>query len=306
MPLSANLRGALFMVISMAGFTLNDALSKVLLGSMGNGQLMLVRGIFATSAVLVLAWYSGALAQPRQLLHPMVALRSVCELLSTMTYLAALSHMPLANVSALMQALPLAITVGAALFLGEMVGWRRWLGICIGFTGVMIVVRPGYDGFNVYSLLMIACVSVCAVRDLSTRYIPTDTPSVLVSALTSTIVTIGGGLLIPITGGWQPMTGGDIGIAAAAAGLLLVGYQFIIMSTRVGDVSYIAPFRYTALLWAVLLGYLLFGDVPDTAMIIGAAIIVGSGLYTIYRERRAGRTQPVADTITPSMGVDGL
>ncbi len=306
MPLTANLRGALFMAVSMAGFTLNDAITKGLLETFGQGQVMLMRGLFATMMIGCLAWNRGALDRPRQVLHRMVGLRSACEFLSTVTFLIALAHMPLANVSAIMQALPLAITMGAALFLGETVGWRRWLAICAGFVGVLIVVRPGFEGFSVYSILTLVCVLFCAVRDLSTRYVPSETPSMLISVVTSTVVTIGGALLIPFSGGWKPLALADIGLLATSAALLLVGYQFIIMAMRIGDISYVAPFRYTGLIWSVLLGFLLFGDIPDTAMIVGAAIIVASGIYTLYRERTVGETQPAAESINPGMAADGL
>jgi drug/metabolite transporter (DMT)-like permease len=168
LPLTPNLRGALFMSISMAGFTLNDAIVKGVLENMNVGQVMLIRGIFASALIAALAWHQNALAAPKAVLHPMVALRVVCEVGATISFVTALAYLPLANISAILQALPLAVTVGAALFLAEPVGWRRWLAILVGFTGVMIIVRPGYEGFNVYALSALLCVAFCAVRDLAT------------------------------------------------------------------------------------------------------------------------------------------
>ncbi|MEX4007877.1 MAG: DMT family transporter [Neoaquamicrobium sediminum] len=306
MSLSPNLRASLFIVISMAGFTINDAITKTLVGSMNQGQVMLVRGLFATLMIGALAWSQGALRNPRQAAHPMVALRVTGELVATVLFLIALTRMPLANISAVLQALPLAVTMGAALFFGETVGWRRWLAIAAGFTGVMIIVRPGLEGFNAYSLVALVCVLFCAVRDLATKQIPDEVPSLLVSTLTSAAITIVGAFLIPIFGGWTPMTTGEVGLLAAAAVLVLVGYQFIIMAMRLGDISFVAPFRYTALIWAILLGYLIFGDIPDGIMILGASIVVGSGLYTLYRERRVGREKPAAESTGPNMAPDGL
>lgn len=306
MALSPNMRGALFMAISMAGFTANDAFTKTVLETLNSGQVMLVRGLFATLLVGILAVHRGALRQMRHLLHPMVALRSCCELAATVSFLAALAHMPLANVSAVLQALPLAVTMGAALFLGEKVGWRRWLAIAIGFGGVLVIVRPGFDGFNAYSLLALLCVGFCAVRDLATRSIPHHVPSLLVSFVTAAIVTLAGGVLLLPMGGWVQMSGEQVWMLAVAAVLLVVGYHFIIMSMREGDISYIAPFRYTALLWALLLGYLMFADVPDTAMIVGSLIVVASGLYTLYREQTVGRQKPAAESTGPGMAPDGL
>ena len=306
MALSPNLRGALFMAISMAGFTINDAITKTMVETMNQGQVMLVRGVFATAMIGLLAWSKGALKAPGQAAHPMIGLRVVCELGGTVTFLLALAQMPLANVSAVLQALPLAVTMGAALVLGEGVGWRRWLAIAAGFTGVLIIVRPGFEGFNAYSLLALVCVLFCAARDLATKRIPGEVPTLLISTVTAGAVTIAGGFLIVPFGGWTPMTFNETGLLFGASVLLIIGYQFIIMSMRTGEISFVAPFRYTALLWAIVLGFLLFGDVPDAAMIAGAAIVVGSGLYTLYREQVVGRRKPAAESVTPAMAPDGL
>lgn len=306
MALSPNLRGALFMVISMAAFTVNDAIAKFVSDSMNMAQVMLVRGVFASMLVGVIAWQSGALTQLRHALNSMVMLRVAGDAAGTLTFLLALQHLPLANVSAILQALPLAVAMGAALFLGEGVGWRRWLAISVGFIGVLIVVRPGVEGFSVHSLLVLACVLFCAVRDLATRRIPEAIPSLLVSAVTSTAITILGAALLPAMGGWTPMQPSMVLYLALAAVLVLIGYQFIIMAMRVGDISFIAPFRYTALLWAIALSIVIFGDFPDSAMIMGSAIIVASGLYTLYRERVVGRWRPVTESSGPDMPPDGI
>lgn len=306
MPISSNLRAALFMVIAMAGFTANDSITKLLMETMGIGQVMLIRGIFATTLILLLAWHRGALARPRQLLHPTTALRAICEMMATVCFLGALAHMPLANISAVLQALPLAVTMGAALLFGEEVGWRRWLAILSGFTGVMIIVRPGFDGFTAYSLLALCSVVFAAGRDLVTRRIPGEVPSLLVSTSTALMVALCGGVLTAAAGDWAPVSAGALGLLLAAAVLLLVGYQFVIMAMREGDISFVAPFRYTALIWALALGYLMFGEVPGTVMIAGASFIVLSGLYTLYREQVVGKGKPAAESTSPSMGPDGL
>jgi drug/metabolite transporter (DMT)-like permease len=302
---SDNLRGSLFMVVSMAGFTINDAITKTMVETMNQGQVMLVRGLFASALIGILAWNRGALRIPGHLLHPMVALRAMCELGATIAFLVALRHMPLANTTAVMQALPLAVTMGAALFLGEAVGWRRWIAIAAGFSGVLIIVRPGFEGFNAYSLLTLVCVTICAVRDIATRKIPDEVDSLLVSTATAVAVTFFGALLIPAFGGWTPMSRSEVGLLALAAVVLLFGYQFVIMSMRLGDISFVAPFRYTALLWAILLGFLMFGELPDAAMIVGALVVIGSGIYTLYREREVGRETPAAESSVPATP-DGL
>jgi drug/metabolite transporter (DMT)-like permease len=306
LPISSNLRGAMFMSIAMVGFTANDSMTKAVSASMNMGQVMLLRGLFATVLILLLAWSRGALRNPRQALHPLVALRSACEALATIAFLLALANIPLATVSAVLQALPLAVTMGAAIAFGEEVRWRRWAAIVVGFTGVLIIVRPGNDGFNAYALWALVSVAFCTVRDLATKRLPQSIPSLLVSSVTAALVMVCGAFLVGPMGGWTPVSLETLGLLATAAVLLLVGYQGIIMAMRTAEISYVAPFRYTALLWAILLGYLVFGDVPDGPMIAGALIVVGSGLYTLYRERVAGRGQPAAASTTPAMAPDGL
>lgn len=293
------------MAIAMAGFTVNDTMTKLASASINMGEVMVIRGLFATSLVAAIAWRRGALARPSQVLHPMVAIRVAAEVFATICFLMALSHLPLANVSAVLQALPLAVTMGAALVLSEPVGWRRWISIAVGFAGVMIIIRPGFDGFSVYSVWALACVIFCAVRDLATKRVPTEIPSFLVSTATAAGVTVFGAVLINPLGGWVSPSGSTVGMLAMAAVMLVVGYQFIIMAMREGEIAFVAPFRYTALLWAILFGYLIFRDVPDTGMIVGSVVIVGSGLYMLYRERVRGR-RPATESLSPSMAPDGL
>lgn len=290
----------------MAGFAANDTLVKFASATINMGEVMLIRGIFATALITGLAWSHGALRNPGQLLHPMVALRAAGEALGTVCFLFALSHIPLATTSAVMQALPLAVTMGAALVFAEDVRRRRWAAIAVGFVGVLIVVRPGTDGFNAYALWALASVFFCMVRDLATKQLPESIPTLLVSTVTAALVSVCGLLLVQPLGGWKPATPQLVGLLAAAAVLLLIGYQFVIKAMRTAEISYVAPFRYTALLWSILLGFLTFGDVPDTSMTVGAAIIIGSGLYMLHRERIAGRGQVVAASTSPAMAPDGL
>lgn len=290
----------------MSGFTLNDAITKIASESMNMAQVMLIRGAFASLFVGLLAWQRGALALSGSMLQPMVAVRVAGEAGATVSFLIALAHLPIANVSAVLQALPLAVTMGAALVFKEGVGWRRWLAIAIGFAGVLIIVRPGFEGFSIYSVLALACVACCAVRDLATSRIPQAIPTLLVSTTTALAMTVlGAALLLPM-GGWTPMTGESTAFLAMAAVLVVIGYQFIIMAMRMGDISFIAPFRYTALLWSILLGLFVFGDVPDLPMILGASVIVGSGLYALYRERIVGRRKTAAESAGPDMAPDGI
>jgi drug/metabolite transporter (DMT)-like permease len=290
LALSSNLRGALFMAVSMAGFTINDTFVKLASAELNAGQIMFVRGLMASAMLFILCWKTGNLRPPRLLLNKAVFGRSAFEMLATVTFLTGLAHMPIGNASAILQALPLAVTMGAALFLGEPVGWRRWAAILAGFIGVMIIVRPGAEGFNGWSLMILACVIFAAMRDLVTKSAPPEIPSSFMSLSTAMIITIAGLILIVPFGGWVPMSLKVFSWLAAASFFILFGYQYIIQSMRTGEVGFIAPFRYTSLLWAIGLGFLVFDDVPDVWMIAGAMIVVASGVYTFHRERIRART----------------
>ncbi len=294
------------MTVSMAGFTLNDAVTKFVVDDMNIGQLMFVRGVFATILMALFAWSQGGLGSLRDLGHPVIAARTACEAAATVCFISALSQLPLATVSAVLQALPLAVTMGAALFFAEPVGWRRWGAIIVGFVGVLVILRPGFEGFNAYALLALGAVFFSAIRDLLTRRVPNHIASTAVSLATAVTVMVTGGVLVMPLGGWSPMTTGETELLVLAAVLLLFGYQFIIMAMRVGEISAVAPFRYTALLWAITLGIVLFGDYPDTVTIVGSAIVVASGLYTLYREQIRSRQRPAAASTSPSMQPDGL
>lgn len=304
--MSPNIAGAAFMAIAMASFTVNDTMTKWLSAEMNMGQVMVMRGVFASLLIGAIAWHRGELANPRLALHPLVLLRSAAELGATVAFLLALAHLPIANVAAVLQALPLAVTMGAALFFGEPVGWRRWLSIAVGFFGVLVIIRPGFDGFSVYSLYVLGSVACCVVRDLATRRLPAQIPGMLVSTVTAVLVTFCGLFMVQPMGGWQPLDLQNTLVLLGAAVLLVIGYVHIIKAMRTGDISFIAPFRYTSLLWALVLGYVVFEDIPDVAMLVGAAIIVGSGLYMLVRERRVAAGLPAARSTSPSMAPDGL
>jgi drug/metabolite transporter (DMT)-like permease len=291
------------MAVAMAAFTMNDTITKAVSSEMNFGQVMLVRGLFAIVLIAAFAWYQGALRPLRTLMVKSVALRVVGEIGGAITFMAALAHLPLANTSAILQALPLAITLGAALLLREPVGWRRWSAIVAGFIGVLIIVRPGLAGFSQYSLLALVAVGFCALRDLATRKIPAEIPSLFITVLTTLTVTASGGVIIVPLGGWTPPSAQALALQALSAVLLLIGYQCVITALRSGDISAVAPFRYSALLWAMLLGYVVFGDVPDAMMVLGACIIVVSGLYAFYRERIRHRALAAESSGLPPDGL---
>jgi drug/metabolite transporter (DMT)-like permease len=292
MQLSDNARGAVLMTVAMAAFTLNDTAMKLVMQSVPLFQAIGLRGLLATVALLLIGWRMGGLrltlpARDRWLL----ALRSGAEVLGTLTFLAALNHMPLANLSAILQVLPLAVTLAAALFLGDRVGWRRMTAILLGFAGVLIIIRPGPDGFDLWALVGLASVACVVVRDLVTRRMSASLPSVTV-ALTAAVTVLAMGGIGTALQGWQPVGGREWLLLVAAAGALIVGYLTVVMTMRVGEISFVAPFRYTALLWALALDFMIFGHIFDALTLFGAGLVVATGIFTFWRERQLSKAQP--------------
>jgi len=292
LPLSANVKASLYMMLSMMGFVVNDSFIKSLDGSLGIGQIMAVRGAMLASMLFLVLWQQGLLPRLRELANRTVAIRSVMEVCATLTFLYSLQILPFATISAILQALPLTVALGAAVFLNEPVGWRRWIAIAVGFCGVLLIIRPGLDGFHMASLIVLVSVGFATARDLTTRKLPAGLPSLLVSTATASIITIAGTAIATAQGNWQPVSSSQLLLLLMAAVFLFFGYQFIVMAMRTGDVAYVVPFRYTSLLWAIALGYFVFAEVPDNLTLAGSALVIATGLFTLYREVVSSRKQP--------------
>lgn len=298
MALSDNLRGAALMTVAMLGFTLNDACMKAATVDLPVFQAIVMRGALTTLALGAMGLGTGALRLSlRGDDRWWIAFRTFGEVAGTFTFLLALKHMPIANLSAILQCLPLAVTLAAAVILREKVGWRRMTAIGVGFIGVMLIVRPGTEGFDRWSLLGLLSVCCVVIRDLATRRLSAKVPTVTVAFLAAASVTIGAVLILPFA---------DIAAVSlkhalqifGAAGFLIIGYLTVVMAMRVGDISVVAPFRYTSLIAAILLGWGAFGQFPDLWTLAGSAIVVATGIYTFYRERRRAR---VAATLRPAV-----
>jgi drug/metabolite transporter (DMT)-like permease len=287
------------MAAAMAAFSCSDALSKSVMSVMNAGQIMFLRGIVTSILVYLLARRMGALRSWKVILQPMVMLRVIFEALAAATYITALGMMPIANASAILQSLPLAVTLFAALFLKEPVGWRRWSAIVIGFIGVLIIIRPGPQGFTAATLLVVASVFVTAGRDLATRYVDKDVPSLMVTVCTAIFITFFGAALIAPFGGWRPITPTSLTHIILAAVMVLIGYQTVIQAMRTGDISVVAPFRYLSLIFSALLGLIFFGEMPDFWTGVGSLIVIASGLYTFYRESKRPQATPLAQESEP-------
>jgi len=278
------------MMGAMAGFVFNDGFMRVVLESLPLYQSIFLRGIILVPMLGFLAWRNGKLffkiATDERW---KVRLRTACEVGGTFLFLTALSLMEFASISAIMAAIPLAVTLGAAVFLGEPIGWRRIGAIIVGFIGVLIIVRPGTSAFNLASLLVLIVVLIVVVRDLASRVLSTDIPSVSV-ALHAAVWLTSCTAALTLTQGWNPVAPLNWALLAAAALALTGGYICSVAAMRVGDLATIAPFRYTGLLWAILIGVVFFGEIPDRWTLLGSAVIVAMGIFSFYRERRLSNT----------------
>ena len=280
------------MMAAMAGFTLNDTAMKFVTETLPLYQTIFLRGVLTVAALALIGMAQGGLRLrfSRADLR-VLGWRTVGEILATLLFLTALMHMPIADLSAIMQSLPLAVTLAAALWFGESIGWRRLVAILLGFAGVMLIIRPGGDSFGIWSVLGVGAVLSVVLRDMATKRFSREVSSVAVSFYAGLSVLIMGAVMIPFDG-WKTPTAAEFGGITLAALALIAGYLAVVMTMRVGEVAVVAPFRYTSLLWAVALGYVVFGELPDAWTLAGSALVVGSGVYAFYRERvLAGRAR---------------
>ncbi len=283
--MTPNLRGILLMVGAMAAFAVEDALIKAASATVPAGQVILIISVAGLAAFGIWARAAGFAVWQRSALATPVVGRTLCEMVGTFGIVTALSLAALSTVTAILQAAPIVVVAAAALTLGEKVGWRRWSAVIVGFAGVLLILRPGADGFDPNAVWAILGVIGLAARDIFARRIDRHLPTPVVACWGYAGVTLLGLVMTARAGGpvWPDATAAlQIGVATAIG---LVAYWAIIEATRAGDVSIIAPFRYTRLVFGVGLGVVFFGEGVTLTTLIGAALVIGSGLYTLYRER---------------------
>ncbi|SHL68463.1 Permease of the drug/metabolite transporter (DMT) superfamily [Roseovarius litoreus] len=284
-----NLRGSALMVLAMAGFALEDMFIKRLADDLPVGQILMLLGAGGAVIFGLAALSRGHALLSRDLLSGPVMLRNLGELIGTIGFVTAIALTPLSSASAILQATPLAVTLGAALFLREQVGWRRWSAILVGFAGVLMVIRPGLSGFEPASLFAVQAVFGLAMRDLATRAVPHTVTSMQLSSYGFATIVPAGALLLWLSGGAVSPSAANWRDIAFALLLGVAAYYAIVAAMRVGEVSFVTPFRYTRLIFALVIAVLIFDEQPDALTLMGAAIIIASGLYTLLRERRLRR-----------------
>jgi drug/metabolite transporter (DMT)-like permease len=282
MPLTENQRGALAMTASMAGFAVEDAFVKAAAQTLPLGQVLLTMGLAGVLVFAALARARGEPLLPAAFLSRPMLLRSGFEVAGRLFYGLAITLTALSTTSAILQAAPLVVVAGAALVFGERVSPQRWLAVASGFAGVLIILRPGAE-FSALSLLAVVGLLGFAGRDLATRAAPQALSNRQLGMLGFAMFASAGAILLVLTGGARmpdPLTAAQL---AAGSVFGILGYHALTHAMRTGEVSAVTPFRYTRLVFALILAMALFGERPDLATWIGAALVVGSGLYALVR-----------------------
>jgi drug/metabolite transporter (DMT)-like permease len=291
-----NLRGAAFMVLAMFSFALLDTTIKILSQSMSVGQALALISIGILALLLGWSVVQGIPLWQAEYRNSRVILRSLCEVVGTCLISLVLSMVPLTTVSAVIQATPLVVAMGAGLFLGQAIGWRRWIAIIVGFGGVLLIIRPGLEGFNPATLLAVAGMLALASRDLLTRALHVTLSGVQLGIHAFAFV-LPASLVLMIAPG-EPLVQPDAGTWALVLAGVFIGvmsYLSIIAATRFGNAGVISSFRYSRMIFALAIGFVVLGERPDAATLVGAAIIITSGIFTLWREARMRRASLVAE-----------
>ena len=285
-----NFKGILLMLIAMAGFTMEDLFMKKLSVNLSTGQILITLGFGSSLVFALMAKSKGYKLTAKIFWSKGMLIRQFAEGIAAIAFITSLTLIPLSTVAAVFQATPLVITMGAALFLGEAVGWRRWLATIVGLIGVLIIIRPGLNSFDPNVGYVLIAVLFVTVRDLITRKLPMNVPSTIVSFQAFASLIIAGGILIFLSD--QKIVGLDKNqIYFVLGGIIfgVIGYYCIVASTRIGEAGVVTPFRYSRLLFAIIIGFLFFNERPDFLTLLGASIVIMTGIYTVLRERYLAR-----------------
>ena len=279
------------MMMSMACFAVEDTFIKLLSARLPATQILFSIGFGGALITLVLAIVLNVNLADKILLNKHVISRTIADLFGALSFTSAMVLIPMSLLASILQATPLFVTLGAAILLGEKVGWRRWSAIFIGFLGVIIILQPGYGSFQLASLLGLAAVLCLALRDVVTRDMATEIPTLTVTFYACLAMGSAGFIAYPFFGPPIMPTTYEAVILICAAIIGLTGYLLLVLATRKGDVSVIAPFRYSRLLFSLGLASLILGEKLTLPILLGGLLVVSSGIYTFGRERRLVKIQ---------------
>ncbi|WP_435188731.1 DMT family transporter [Pseudothioglobus sp. nBUS_23] len=286
-----NLKGILFMILAMAGFAFEDLFIKLLSTYFPISEVIIILGFTGTFIFFIIALLQNAPIIHKDLLNKHVIIRTICELLGAVFFVTAIALTPLSSATAILQISPLLVTIGAVVFFKEKVGWRRWTAVFIGFIGVLLIVRPGFEGFMPASIFAILGSVFLAARDLATRAMQVKLPSVTIALYAFIAFGISGILIIPFNSPMVLPTSNQIIYFIGASAFGVIAYYSLVISSRIGEMSVISPFRYSRIVFAMLLAIIILDENPDGLTLIGASIVVASGLYTFVRETVLKKSQ---------------
>ena len=274
------------MTLAMAGFAFDDLIIKILSSSIPVSQLLIYFGVLAGIFLFIVAKIKKVPVFSNYIVsNKLIILRTLADMFGALFFITAISLIPLSTVSAILQAAPLLVTLGAASIFREKVGWRRWSAVFIGFMGVVLIVKPGLDSFQPASILALLGVICLSLRDLLTRQIDKCIPSLSLSIYAFFAAALGGCLLVPFNDHFVELSVTQFLMILVSTLVMCFAYLMLVFATRAGDVSVIAPFRYTRLIFALILAVLVLGERPDSSILIGASVIIATGCYTFWREK---------------------
>ncbi len=289
MAMSPNLRGIGFMILAAGAFVTNDSFMKIVLADTPPMQVLFMRGAAAFIWCLPLLFVLGHREDIPRAFNPWVLLRGACELLAIMSFIIALNHMPLGDVTAIYQTAPLLVLVGVSLVWGEKIGAARMAFVILGVIGALFVAQPGSASASPYAAFGFLTAIGSAMRDLVGRKVPRSVPGLVVAFSTIVVVMVAAGLANLAFETWITPPPRNVAMMLAAGFFLMGGHTFVFLSFRHGTAAAVAPFYYTFTIWAVLSGLVVFGDVPNWLSVLGIALILTSGLACIALDRRAAQ-----------------
>lgn len=289
------------MVAATAGFSVSDACVKLSTETLPTSEIMVVRGLMACALVITMVLGLRQATALPQILRPLVLLRAGAEAVIITLFIAAITKLSLANITAITQTAPLMTAAAAAVLFNLPVGWRRWLAIGVGFAGVALIVRPSLEGVDTYSAMALGVAAFVTARDFMTRRIGRSVPAMVV-ALATTLAGVAVGTLLATFEPWRVPSLWELMMLALGAVMVSFGNYFVVQAFRDADIAIVSPFRYTIVAFALLLGFVVWHDVPDLLAMLGIGLIVAAGFYLIHQEMRTaanppatGRTGSIAD-----------
>ena len=286
MTLSPNLRGIGCMVLASGTFVANDSFMKLVLADTPPLQVLFMRGLAATLWCVPLVFLLGHGRDIHRVLHPWVLLRAACEILAIVSFILALKHMPIGDITAIFQIAPLLVVVGAALIWGERIGGLRMVLIALAITGALLIAQPGSSTASPYAAFDFLTAIGSASRDIAGRKVPQDIPGIVVALATIIAVMAVAGTATAAFETWAPPGKSNILMMLAAGLFLIGGHTFVFLAFRFAKAAAIAPFYYTFTLWALISGVIVFGDIPNALAITGMLLILASGLASVMLDQR--------------------